>query len=176
MACLQGLPLPPLEVWAASADCLRWLASPAVGVTELRFRRRAPATLDGPAGSRASAGSRGSASDSADTRTGENIEDAEAPAPAASAQPFRPSRRREAWRHARSAGVAECQLTEWPVSFYDRMMCELEGVNSSSGRAAAVPTWSLGGPGWRQLQASTVYVTVVGPLCKRSPGVMCVCT
>lgn len=36
---LQGLPLPPLEVWAACPACLAWLGRAEVGVQAVRFIR-----------------------------------------------------------------------------------------------------------------------------------------
>lgn len=83
---LQGLPLPPVEIWAACPACLAWLGRPEVGVRAVRFIRHAPQHLPDPP-----------LPDSA--------------VAAGQAGVFQPSDRRRAWRLQRSVGVglSECR-------------------------------------------------------------------
>lgn len=94
------MPLPPLEIWATSTDCLAWLGQH--GVQAVRFSRRAlPRLPDDPAPG-----------------------DVSGPADKAPAL-FQPSHRRRAWRQQCSVGV---EPSEWPRSPADEMLCRLDGV------------------------------------------------
>ena len=127
---LPGLPLPRLEVWAASEPCLAWLGSAnGPAVSGLSFIRRAPLRIGLPANAAAADADRGTGSGSSDDDEplvhGPRTRGAVAAAASAARAPFRRSQPRVSWRRQRSIGVP---LFEWPTSPYDEMMFGFKGI------------------------------------------------